>query len=87
MRTTKPHVILVCVGGRRGDQGAVVFGSRGNKGSSAVLKGNLLISGVKTNQDKTESLVHAAGNVYAEVEKTFLPILKIRNFARLRVKK
>ena len=31
-----------------------------------MLKGNLLISGVKTNQDKTESLVHAAGNVYAE---------------------
>lgn len=56
------------------------------KAGSAVLKGNLLISGVKTNQDKTESLVHAAGNVYAEVEKTFLPILKIRNFARLRVK-
>jgi sporulation protein YqfD len=39
------------------------------KTGSAVLKGNLLISGVKTNQDKTESLVHAAGNVYAEVEK------------------
>jgi sporulation protein YqfD len=39
------------------------------KAGSAVLKGNLLISGVKTNQDKTESLVHAAGNVYAEVEK------------------
>lgn len=39
------------------------------KTGSAVLKGDLLISGVKTNLDKTETLVHAAGNVYAEVEK------------------
>lgn len=36
---------------------------------SAVVKGDLLISGVKTNLDKTETLMHADGNVYAQSEK------------------
>lgn len=36
---------------------------------SAVLKGDLLISGIKVNLDKTETLKHADGNVFAQIEK------------------
>ena len=38
------------------------------KTGSAVLKGDLLISGVKTNLDKSETLVCADGKIFAKTE-------------------
>lgn len=42
------------------------------KVGSAVTKGDLLISGVKTNLDKSETLMHADGYVYAKSEKKII---------------